>query len=133
MQVLQNKALRFINFQPCRTSATPLFKNCEILKLADNINLQNFLFAHDSLKNNLPSALTGQLSFVNTVYNTRNESYYQLKRPSNNTILYGSNSIKSKSVDIWNFINMHSYHEKFHEKSRTVCKKIVTKFLIGKY
>ena len=74
LQILQNKALRVINFQSPRTSATPLFKRCEILKLADYVNLQNFLFAYDSLKNNLPSYLTGQVSMVDTVHNTRNET-----------------------------------------------------------
>ena len=78
LQVLQNKALRIINFKPPRTSATPLFKSCKILKLMDNINLQNFLFAHDSLNNNLPSPLTGQLSFVDTVQNLRTENYFKL-------------------------------------------------------
>ena len=133
LQVLQNKALRVINFQPCRTSASPLYKHCEILKLADNINLQNFLFAHDSLKNNLPSALTGQLSLVDSVHNTRNETYCQLNRPRNKTILCAFKSIKSRSADIWNFINRHSYHEKLYEKSRSACKKFVTKFLIDRY
>ena len=133
LQVLQNKALRVINFKPPRTSATPLFKSCKILKLMDNINLQNFLFAHDSLNNNLPSSLTGQLSFVDTVHNLRTENYFQLNRPDSKTILYGSRSIKSKSVDIWNFINKHSFVERFHEKSRSVCKIKVTKFLIDRY
>ena len=84
-------------------SATPLFKRCKILKLTDNISLQNLLFSHDSLNDNLPSSLTGQLSFVNTVNNTRNEMYYQLDRFRTKTILYGTNSIKSKSVDVWNY------------------------------
>ena len=122
-----------MNFQPPQTSATHLFKNCEILKLIDNINLQNFLFAHDSVNNNLPSSITGQLSLVNTVHNTINEMYYQLDRPKSRTILYGTNSIKSKSVDIWNFINLQFYQENLHEKSRPFCKKLVTKFLIGRY
>ena len=45
LQVIQNKGLRIINFKSPRTSATPFFKK-EILKLADNVSLQNFLFAH---------------------------------------------------------------------------------------
>ena len=124
LQVLQNKALRIINFEPYRTSATPLFKNCKILKLADNINVQNFLFAHDSLKNNLPSSLNGQLTLVDTIHNSRNETYFQLNRPRTKTILYGSKSIKSKSVDIWNYINKHSNHEKLLEKSGSVSKQV---------
>ena len=133
LQILQNKALRAINFKPSRASASPLFKTCKILKLADNVNLQNFLFAHDSLKNNLPSSLTGELSLVDTIHSTRSESYYQLDRPSKRTIIYGSKSIKSRSIDIWNFINRISHQEKLHEKTRPVCKQIVTKFLIDRY
>ena len=133
IQILQNKALRIINFSPSRSSATPLFKKCEILKLNDNINLQNFLFAHDSLNNNLPSSLSGQLSFVYSINNTRNEMFLQLDRLRSNTILYGSNSIKSKSVDVWNFINKQFYLDKLHEKSRLYCKRFVKKFLIDRY
>ena len=133
LQILQNKALRIMNFCPRGTSATPLFKSDNILKLADNIGLQNFLFAHDSLNNNLPSSLIGRLSLVNTVNNTRNEMYHQLDRIRTRTILYGTNSIKSKSVEVWNFINEHLHLEKLHEKSRLSCKKIVTKFLINRY
>ena len=134
LQILQqNKALRILNFCPRRTSATPLFKRCEILKLTDYISLQNFLFAHDSLKDNLPSSLSGQLSFVDTVNNTRSEMYFQLDRLRTRTILYGSNSIKSKSVDVWNSVNQLLYPEKLYEKSKQSCKKIVTKFLIDRY
>ena len=133
LQVLQNKALRIMNFSTPRTATAPLFKNCNILKLSDNIMLQNILFAHDSLKNNLPPSLSGKLSLVDTVNNTLNEMYYQLDKLTTRTILYGTNSIKSKSVDNWNFINNHLYHEKLHEKSRLSFKEIVKKFLISCY
>ena len=133
LQILQNKALIIMNFCSRGTSATPLFKSDNILKLADNIGLQNLLFAHDSLNNNLPSSLIGRLSLVNTVNNTRNEMYHQLDRIRTRTILYGTNSIKSKSVEVWNFINEHLHLEKLHEKSRLSCKKRVTKFLINRY
>ena len=86
-----------------------------------------------SLNDNLPSSLTGQLSFVNTVNNTRNEMYYQLDRFRTKTILYGANSVKSKSVDVWNYINVLFPKEKLHEKSKLSCKKFVTKFLIERY
>ena len=133
LQVLQNKALRIINFEPPRASATPLFKQCEILKLSDNVNLQNFLFAHDSLNNKLPTSLSGNLFLVDTVYNLRNETYLQLQRPGNKTIIYGSKSIKSKTVDIWNFVNKYSLMENLLDKSRSFCKTNIKKFLIDRY
>ncbi len=132
-QIIQNKALRIINFQPPRTSATPLFKKCEILKLTDHVNLQNFLFAHDSLNNSLPSSLSDQMFLVDTNHNLRNETYLQLNRPSSKTITYGSKSIKSKSVDIWNFINKLFFKEKLHEKRRLACKHFVVNFLLNRY
>ena len=133
LQIIQNKAVRLITFSPFRAKATPLFKQCDILKIADNISLHNFLFAHDSINNNLPISINGYLSVVNTGMNTRNESYHQLNRIRTKTILYGTNSIKSKSVDVWNFINEKFHNLKLHEKSRTSCKKIVIKFLIDRY
>ena len=133
LQVLQNKALCIMNFNPPRSSATRLFKTCNILKLEDSIKLQNFLFAHDSVRDNLPLSLSVRLTFVSTRYNTRSETYLQLDKIRTNTILYGSNSIKSKSLDIWNFINKLFFKENLHVKSRFSCKKLVTNFLISKY
>ena len=46
LQILQNKALRIMYFQPPRTSATPLLKMSNILKINDYINLQNFLLTY---------------------------------------------------------------------------------------
>ena len=124
LQILQNKALRIMNFCPPRTSATPLFKSCEILKLADYVSLQDFLYIHDNLKGNLPLSLTENFSFVNTVNNTRSEMYHQLDKLRTRTILYGTHSIKSRSVEIWNFINELFHTEKLHKKSRQSCKNI---------
>ena len=69
LQILQNKALRVINFKHAQSSVTPFYKECNILKLAeDNIKLQNFLFAYNNLKNNLPSSLKVSLSSVDSVH-----------------------------------------------------------------
>ena len=54
-----------ISFKHTRPSVNPLYSKCEILKFADNIKLSNFLFAHDSIKSNLPTSLCGSITFVN--------------------------------------------------------------------
>ena len=64
LQTLQNKALRIMHFQPPRTTATPLFKSSNILKLDDYVKLQNFLLAYRSLKGLLPPSLQGEMSFI---------------------------------------------------------------------
>ena len=135
LQILQNKALRIMNFSPRRTSATPFFKSNEILKLADNITLQNFLYAHDCLRKNLPSSLIDErLTLVNVVdKNTKGKRLNQLEKIRTDTILYGSKSIKSKSVDAWNLINELFYQKKLQEKSKLFCKKFVTQYLVDNY
>ena len=52
---LQKNALRIITFSDFRASTNPLFKKLGILKISDNITLQNCLFVHDALNNKLPS------------------------------------------------------------------------------
>ena len=47
LELLQNKAIRIINFATFKASVNPLYKNSNVLKLADIVNLQNFLFVRD--------------------------------------------------------------------------------------
>ena len=78
---LQNKALRVINFQPYDMTAVKLYKASSILKLSDSIELSNFLFAHDNLNNNLPSALKSSVTIVDNL-RTRSYTYKQFKIPN---------------------------------------------------
>ncbi len=133
LQVLQNKALRIMYFQPPRTSATPLLKESTILKVSDLINLQNFLLARDCLKGDLPTSLKGKMEFLEHIHATRTLGCLQLFRPRTKTITYGSKSINARSIDIWNSINKIHHSENLHEKSRSVCKEFVTKLLISMY
>ena len=129
---LQKKALRIINFKPWKADASPLFKNCKILKLEDSVLLQNILFVHDNLNNNVPTSLSKKFKFVDTGP-TRLGLLNQLKMPKTRTIIYGSKSIKSKCVENWNLVNKHIYYEKIQNKSKSVCKMIVAQFLLERY
>ena len=64
--ILQNKTLRIINFAPIRSQVNPLYKMNNILKIADIVQLQKFLFPHDYFHNNLP------VTFNNIFINVRN-------------------------------------------------------------
>ena len=90
----------------------PLYKECKILKLIDNVKLQNFLFAYDNLKNNLPSSLKDSLSTGDMVNTWDQKCYLQYKVPSVRTQIYGVNSIKFKSVNFWNYISNKHFHFK---------------------
>ena len=134
LQVLQNQASRIMLFQPPRTSASPLLKELNILKFKDFVNLQNFLFAHGSLKCTLPIALRGKLHLLDHNHGTRLQGVNtQLTRPRSNTVTYGSKSIKNRSIEVWNSISSDHPQIKFLENSHSVCKSFVKKLLLSKY
>ena len=86
-----------------RPSVNPLYSKCKILKCADNIKLSNFLFAHDSIKSNLQH-------FVIVLQQTSpyfsNQEANQANIRTVRTKTSGSNSIKSKSANIWKFLQI---------------------------
>ena len=133
LQILQNKAVRCISFRSSRSHASPLYKECSILKLIDQIKLINFLYVHDSLNNNLPTILNGEFSFVDTIHNTRKEMYFQVKKIKTKTSIYGTNSIKSKAAEFWNELNLLFYHVNLYGKSKSFYKKIIYKVLLESY
>ena len=121
-------------FQPPRTTASPLLKLSNILKFMGVINLQNFLYAHDNLKDNLPTALKGNMDFLHHNHETRLiTGNAQLAKSRSKTVIYGSKSIKNRSIDVWNSINKSYERVKFLEKSRAVCKILIKKLLLSKY
>ena len=134
LQIIQNKAIRYMTFKPKRTSATPLFKAAGILNLSDYIILQNCLFAHDCINRNLPTPLLDdRITFVHTTGNTRDERLNQLVNFRTNTVLYGTNTIKARAVKAWNDINIDLHHLKLQHVSKAVCKQRVYEHLLDKY
>ena len=123
-----------MTFKPKRTTVLPLFKECEILNLSDYIVYQNCLFAHDCINEKLPTPLLDdRITFVQTSGNTRAERLNQLVNFRTRTILYGTNSIKSKAVQAWNDINVDLHHLKMQDLSKSICKKRIYEYLLDKY
>ena len=134
LQILQNRAIRYMTFKPKRTTASPLFKEAGILNLSDYITQQNCLFAHDCINRNLPTPLLDdKILFVSTSGNTRDERLNQLVNFRTNTVLYGTNSIKSKAVKAWNDINIELHYLKLQDVSKSVCKRQIYEYLLDKY
>lgn len=105
IEILQNKALRIINFtKDWRKTADPLYLKSDILKLKDNINLNNCQLAFDFFAESLPKPLQKLLTKMQDIHNhnTRSTNSYQLAVPLVRTNLYGKNSIQFKTVSIWN-------------------------------
>ena len=123
-----------MTFKPKRTTALPLFKECEILNLTDYIVLQNCLFAHDCINEKLPTLLLDdRITFVQTPGNTRAERLNQLVNFRTKTVLYGSNSIKSRAVKAWNDVNVELHHLMLQDVSKSICKNRIYEYLLAKY
>ena len=134
LQIIQNKAIRYMTFKPKRTTAAPLFKEAGILNLKDYITHQNCLFAYDCVNRNLPRPLLDdRINFVQTSGNTRDERLNQLVNFRTNTVIYGTRSIKSRAVRAWNKINIDLHDMQLQNCSKSVCKDRVFKYLINKY
>ena len=52
---------------------------------------------------------------------------------STRAVLYGTNSIKSQSIEAWNFVNDRLHHEKLQDKSKATAKETVYKLLLATY
>ena len=135
MQRIQNKAIRIINFAKFEDPSTPLYQKSEILKISEHVKLQNFLFVHQALKGDLPLPLNNSFQIAAETHsaNTRWVMHHKLLLPKARTQNYGINSIKYRSAAFWNYMVSLLPDEKFQLQSRYVCKKSITKYLIGTY
>ena len=135
LQKLQNKAIRIINFGDYREPVDPLYYRSKILKLSDHVKLQNFIFVHNSLNDNLPLSLknTFKITADKYVYNTRASAQHIIELPKVRTSYYGLYSIRYRSSAHWNLLVNDFPKENFHTLSRLVCQKRITKHLLAWY
>ena len=101
IQIIQNTALRTLNFSNLRTETSPLYTERKILQLNNQIELQNLLYSNASLRNENPSLLNNTFKFrgeLNPHYIrnplTLNENNYR-------TRIYGLNSIEAQCIITW--------------------------------
>ena len=104
---LQNRALRIITFSDFRANSNPIYRELNILKLRDQIAIQNCLFVHDSLNNNSPSCFSEYFNLTRQIHPlyTRNASLGCLYPKDSNTTRYGLYSITTKCISIWNALS----------------------------
>ena len=104
---LQNRAMRIITFSDFRSNSTPLYHNLKILKLRDEITLQNCLFTYDALRNTAPVCFNEYFIHAREIHsqNTRNATLGCLAQSHSGTIRYGIFSITNKCISNWNAIS----------------------------
>ena len=54
LYILQKKALRIISFEECNAHSSPLFNYSKIIKVADKVKIENYLFISKYINNKLP-------------------------------------------------------------------------------
>ena len=107
LELLQNKAMRIINFKNNEYNVNELYKTNKILKIADYIKLLNCLFVRDVIAQ--PTIPPFQEFFIQMrdthQHNTRHARQNTVTLNQYKTAFYGTHSIKHQSALIWNQIN----------------------------
>ena len=132
---LQDKSIRIINFADYHAPTTELYKSMKILKLKDNITLNNYLYVHDSLSRRIPSPLQQKFTYIQDKhsYCTRNSDKKCVNLPISRTIEYGIHSITSQSARSWTHIQIIYQKDDLHISSRNQCKQKIKLHFIDTY
>ena len=103
---LQNRALRIISFSDFSADCNPLYASLNIIKLEDQIVLQNCLFVHDALSNVSPICFQEYFKHTREIHsaNTKSARLGCLFVTHSGTVRYGLNSITNKCISNWNDI-----------------------------
>ena len=128
---IQDKAVTVINFAKYNTDTLNLYVTSKIIKFEDQIKLENFLYAHSSLKGNIPSPLQNLFLIRSDHCDpcTRGSTLTKLILPKVRTQNYGIFSIKYRATAYWNLLMGKIPDNKFIDLKRaTVKEKIVSYF-----
>ena len=133
IEVLQNNAIRIINFSPSkRDGVTPFYKMSKILKLRDHITMLNILFVHDFINNKLPICFQSFFKLRKDLHShdTKFAKSGKLYEPRVNSKNYGSDSIKLKCIKQWNdFLDLYPETDFTIINRKALQKKVTNHFL----
>ena len=103
---LQKKAVRLLTFSQKNSPSSPLFKQTSIVKLKDQITINNMLFVHSTLRNDSPSYFKDffELYMPNHSFNTRNNVNSSYSIPPGSVSLSNLNkeTLKFTCAKNWN-------------------------------
>ena len=133
---LQNRALRIIDFADFRADVDPIYAKNMILKLADQIKLQNCLFVFDFLHKKLPECFDNYFTKLDEIYSdeitTINSELGCLFTPFMSTVKYGLQSITRQCIATWNFFTKE-LNTNLSKLSRPVLKNKISSYFFDKY
>ena len=131
---LQNRAMRIISFSDFHANPQQIYKNYKIFQLKDFISLQNCMFIHNYLNNNLPTCFDTYFQLIKQVHSidTRLSQLGCLFVPHYSTTKYGLNSITKKSIDSWNLLTK-TFNCNLKTYSQADLKKKITSYFLDSY
>ena len=135
IQNIQNKVLKILCFAKYSDDVHNLYPQNGIIKFSDQIKLENFLYAHSSLKGNVPLPLKNQF-FVTADHresNTRGTSLTKLILPKVYSQNYGIFSIKYKATAYWNLIMGKIPENNFLNVTKATVKDKLIQYFIEIY
>ena len=132
LQVLQNKAIRFITFSDFRCSITPLFINLNLLPLNYLLTVQLSIFMYNLHCTNLPRALRDYAIPPTHRYPTSYASNLNYILPSVRTNR-GKSSVKFSGPKIWSDIPTNIKLSGSRKKFSTLCKGFYLNILSESY
>ena len=133
---LQNRAMRIISFADFRAEENPLYAKNSVLKLEDQIKLQNCLFVFDFLCKRLPECFDNYFKKLDEIYSeeisTINSELGCLFTPYMSTVKYGLQSITRQCITSWNFFTKE-FNTDLSKLSRPVLKNKISSYFLDKY
>ena len=123
---LQDKAIRIISFLPKGASVKEAYSTLKILKIRDFMSLQNGLLVKDVFEEKIPSPFMTYFKKLNTQHLHATRSAFV---PIVNTEIHGINSIKYRSVEIWNKLQK-ALPDDLLNLTRTKAKEQITTTLL---
>ena len=104
--VLQKKVLKSITFNDIASPAMPIFRNLELLTLADIHNLQVVTFVYECVNGLSPSYFGDYFKTLSSTHamRTRQATMGNLFLQRRNTDQYGIRSVQYSGVKLWNSV-----------------------------
>ena len=132
---LQKSAVRLLTFSDYFSSSQPLFLQLKLLKVSDEIKLQNVLLIHDTINEKSPPSISDILDLKNydETHSTRGRNLGLLTRPLCKTTKYGINSITYQSILNWNELQLHHQDIDLAKICRSKLKKLTIEFYLSQY
>ena len=130
----KKQALRIMNFAPSNAHTTPLFKNCDILKFTDIINVESCIFINNCFNTDSFSIFNENFKLVSTTYsyNTRSARNGLLFVPSYNSQIWEKIDYPFNYLP-WNFLRDKLTEYNFLCLTLKSLKILLVEFFVSEY